>query len=111
MNENEKLDILEGLGIDYKYGVFKKGQVPLPPYAVWYIPKQRFNGSDDGKSYWIATDYVIEVYFAEKDFALESQIEDRIPAAGFEKTEEYFWDQEMYCITYKFTINEKRRMK
>ena len=105
------LDILDNLEITNAYRVFKGDTLPKPPFAVWYIAAERFTGGDDGKWRYKSSDYVIELYTAGKNTELEEKLEDIIPAADIEKSEEYYEKENLFCNTYKYTTKNKRRLK
>ncbi|MCL2517991.1 MAG: hypothetical protein FWF15_05455 [Oscillospiraceae bacterium] len=107
--KNQVEEIFDTLKIPYKYKLFKNDP-PKVPFAVWFIETETFTGSDNE---WRLkdSDYTIELYTSEKDFALEEQLENLLPATEFEKIEFYITSQSLFCMTYKFKIITKRRMK
>jgi len=104
--KNRIEEIFDELKIPYRYKLFKN-DIPPVPFAVWQIEAESFSGSD---TEWRMkeSDYTIELYTNEKDFALEERIENLLPAPEFEKTEFYITQQNLFSITYKFKIYTKR---
>jgi hypothetical protein len=102
------LPMIDKLGITNEYKLFK--EIPLVPFAVWWIEAEKFGGSDET---WRVKSqkYVIELFTSEKDFELEEKFEEAIPASDIEKTEEYIISENVFCITYRYTVIKKRRLK
>lgn len=104
------LELLNALEIPNVYRMFKDVKdIPNPPYAVWYIASETLSGSD---YVWTTKtmEYTIELYTDAKNFELESKLEDLIGVSNIQKSEYYIFSENLYVITYKYTINKKRRM-
>ena len=100
--------ILDKTGVAYKYRKFKgKAVVPIP-FIVYYFEHERHYGSDD-RNRIIDVNTVIELYTASKDFSTEQKIEAELFGSEFEKTEDFDSNDEVFRITYEFTINVKIR--
>lgn len=88
------------LGIPSAYSHFKSEQVP--PYLV-YIGAGQNQMSGDDTAYWRRNTYQLELYFAEKDEALETSIEDALLADGWRYSrsdDAYEESQGLFVIFY-----------
>ena len=72
---------LEGLGYPVAYRAFAEGEVPDPPYIVYY-EQGTDNFSADGIPYDIITDLDIELYTKKKDPEAEQKIIDWLTENG-----------------------------
>lgn len=82
---------LEGLGYPVAYRAFAEGEVPDPPYIVYY-EQGTDNFSADGIPYDIITDLDIELYTKKKDSEAEQKIIDWLTENGM------YWEKEEYYI-------------
>lgn len=105
MRRSEIPQRLKTLGIPVKYSHFSK--LVKPPFAVWLISDEELDGSDDTVLFrrYRAS---VELYTAEKDFALQSKIEALFDdAAPFEVTHEYIHEEEMFMTIFEFELIER----
>ena len=92
--------ITTALGIPAAYSHFKSEQAP--PYLVYTGAGQNQMSGDD-TAYWRRNTYQLEFYFAEKDEALETSIEDALLADGwrYSKSDDaYEESQGLFVIFY-----------
>lgn len=93
-------DTLQKTGLPCAYSHFREKQDP--PYIVYTGNGQNtFQG--DNTHYWRANRYQVEYYYAQKNEANESAIEDALLNDGFiyEKSEDiYLEDQNVFLIYY-----------
>ena len=82
---------LEGLGYPVAYRAFAEGEVPDPPYIVYY-EQGTDNFSADGIPYDIITDLDIELYTKKKDSEAEQKIIDWLTENSM------YWEKEEYYI-------------
>lgn len=79
--------ILEEIGIEYRYHHFEEAEAIPPPFICW-ITSGTANTAADGKTYVQAQNIDIELYCDERDFELEAKIE-----CVLDK-HEIFWNKE-----------------
>jgi len=100
--------ILHKTGIPFKYRNFKGDEeVPLP-FIVYYFEREQFSGSDE-RNRIVEVNAVIEFYTDSKDFETEQKIEEELSANELLKTEDFFYANEVFQITYEFAIKIKIR--
>ena len=97
--------IIEAQDLPVAYRAWREGDAPPLPYAVYYAGKTNNFGAD-GKVYFSAQRYTIELYTEEKDPAVERALEDRLNAAGifWTKDETYIESEHMNEIIYEIEV-------
>ena len=88
-------------GIESAYSHFTNGHDY--PYIV-YIGNGQAQLLADGSAYWRGNTYQVELYFAKKDEALETAIEDELLAGGWnytKSTDSYIEDEGIFVIFYE----------
>lgn len=94
-------EVLQSTGLPCAYSHFKTPQEP--PYVV-YIGSGQDIMEADNTIYWKENTYQVEYYFATKNEANESAIEDALLSAGYiyTKTEDiYIEEQGVFVIYYQ----------
>lgn len=92
-------ETLQSTGLPCAYSHFRKKQTP--PYIV-YIGNGQDTFQADDTHYWRQNRYQIEYYFAQKNEAAETAIEDALLTNGYiyEKTEDIFLEEEGVFVIY-----------
>lgn len=92
-------ETLQSTGLQCAYSHFRKKQTP--PYIV-YIGNGQDTFQADDTHYWRQNRYQIEYYFAQKNEAAETAIEDALLTNGYiyEKTEDIFLEEEGVFVIY-----------
>ena len=91
MTIKEAYEGLKGLGYPVAYRAFREGEVPDPPYIVYY-EQGTDNFSADGIPYMIITDLDIELYTRKKDPEAEQKIAEWLTKNGM------YWEKQEYYI-------------
>ena len=94
-------EVLQSTGLPCAYSHFKTKQDP--PYVV-YIGGGQDTMEADNTIYWRENTYQVEYYFATKNEANESAIEDALLSAGYiyTKSEDiYIEEQGVFVIYYQ----------
>lgn len=94
-------EVLQSTGLPCAYSHFKTKQDP--PYVV-YIGGGQDTMEADNTIYWRENTYQVEYYFATKNEANETAIEDALLSAGYiyTKTEDiYIEEQGVFVIYYQ----------
>ncbi len=99
---------LDAVGIPYGYRCFKGKDIPAIPYILYFFERERFSGTD-ARNRVCRTDVVLELYTAEKEFSLEEAIEAQFSAHEIEKSEDFDDADEVFRITYEFSVPTKIR--
>lgn len=101
MTTNEVYSALVASGLPVTYFAWKEGAVPALPYICYFYPESD-NFSADNKVYTHACRLYVELYTKEKDFAVESQVEQVLEGiCGFwNKSETYIESESMYQTLY-----------
>lgn len=99
---------LDAVGIPYGYRRFKGKEIPGIPYILYFFERERFSGTD-ARNRVCRSDVVIELYTAEKEFSLEEAIETQFSAHEIEKSEDFDDADEVFRITYEFSVPTKIR--
>jgi len=100
---------LDAVGVPYGYRHFKGKEIPGIPRILYFFEREHFIGSD-AKNRACRSDVVIELYTAEKDFSLEEAIETQFSAHEIEKSEDFDDADEVFRITYEFSVFSKIRL-
>lgn len=101
MTYKQIADMIDSIGLDYTYDFFPNNIAPQPPYIVFNYPQSNDFGADN-INYCSIDVLNIELYTAEKDFGMESQVEAVLEQNGifYEKTEAYIRQENLFQITY-----------
>lgn len=98
--------ILTGLEIPVRYRAFKKGEKPIPPYAVYYqLSKEHFRA--DNGPYFTTETVVVELITKKKDEELEKKLESLLAAnkLSFEfEMEDYLESEDLYQVSYAIDL-------
>ena len=103
---NKKLfDILKATKIPVAYRQFPKKKAPPLPYITFYEQGDN-NFAADGIVYSEITDYMIELYTAEKDGESEKLVEKVLtePFNFWSKNEMYIEKEMCYLISYEIEV-------
>lgn len=97
--------IIEAPDFPVAYRAWREGEAPPLPYGVYYAGRANNFGAD-GKVYYTAQRYTIEMYTEEKDPAVEKALEERLDAAGifWTKDETYIESEHMNEIIYEIEV-------
>lgn len=101
----ELYQLLKQLDIPIAYSHFDEGQAPELPY-ICYLEVGTENFFSENTVYKKIIDVDIELYFARKDLALESRIEQLFESNSipWNATETYINDEKMYQKTYEVRL-------
>lgn len=104
-------DILDATGIAHSYG-FVAGKLPALPYIAYDYPKSIIKAPDDLTSSVRTAEISVNVELLTlgKNFATEAAVEDVLPSSEITRTEIYIQDENLYSITYEFTVFKKYRI-
>lgn len=98
-------EILNEVGIEYRYHHFETEEAIPPPFICWLVPGSD-NFSADGKVFFKADRVHIELYTEKRDFELEKKIEDVLDLKEifWEKSGDYIESEKMYEVLYEISI-------
>lgn len=98
-------EMLNNIGIEYRYHHFETEEAIEPPFMVWLIPGYD-NFPADGMTYYSAAALNIELYTDFKDFGLESEIENVLNRYEifWDKKETYIESENMYEVLYEMEV-------
>ena len=98
-------EILDEVGLPYRYHHFEAEEAVEPPFICWIVPGSG-NFAADGKVYFQTDDVNIELYTDFKNFELEEKIEGVLDQKGiyWEKTEVYIESERLYEVIYELSI-------
>lgn len=98
-------EILNEVGLPYRYHHFEVEEAVEPPFICWIVPDSE-NFAADGKVYFKTDNVNIELYTDCKDFELEKRIEDVLEQKEvfWEKTEKYIESEKMYEVLYELSV-------
>lgn len=105
MSKEQIEEILNEVGLPYRYHHFEVEEAVEPPFICWIIPDSQ-NFAADGKVYFNSNNVNIELYTDFKDFELEENIENILEQKEifWEKTELYIESEKMYEVLYELNI-------
>lgn len=105
MTVNEVKEMIESMGFPCTYDFFPIGQVPQPPYIVFYYPNSSNVAADD-HVYKRVDALNIELYTPVKSFSAEKAVEDVLEAHSivWDKSETYINSEHMYEVLYEMEI-------
>ncbi len=98
-------ELLDEVGIEYKYHHFEVEEAIAPPFICWIVPDTD-NFAADGKVFFKGESVHIELYTDKKDFELELSIETVLDEKElyWDKAEDYIESEKMYMVTYILTV-------
>lgn len=101
------IEMAEGVVIPSAYLQFPENDpnTPPPPFIVYYYTGDNDLKADDS-NYQKIRQLTVELYCDNKDFALESAVEDALSLHGivYSKMETYIEDEKMYMTTYETEV-------
>ena len=102
MSKEQSEEILNEVGLPYRYHHFEVEEAVEPPFICWIVPDSQ-NFAADGKVYFKSNNVNIELYTDFKDFELEENIENILEQKEifWEKTELYIESEKMYEVLYE----------
>lgn len=105
MTFEEVKEMIASMGFPYTYHFFPIGEVPAPPYVVFYYPQSNNFDADD-QVYQRVESLNIELYTPIKSFRAEKAVEDVLNANNivWEKSETYIQSEHMYEVLYEMEI-------
>ena len=105
MTLTEINDMMASIGLPYTYYSFPVGNVPAPPYFVFFYSDSDNFGADN-KVYQCINTVNIELYSKLPDFEAEKQIEDVLESNGiyWNKSHVYLASEELYETVYEMEI-------
>lgn len=105
MTKGKIEEMLNGIGIEYRYHHFETDEAINPPFICWIVPGTN-NFSADGEVYLNATELNIELYTDQKNFELESMVEEQLNKNGifWNKSETYIESEKMYEVLYEMEV-------
>ena len=99
MTAQEFYSGLKSLGLSVAYRQFSEGNVPDPPFLVWYYDGTD-NFSADGIAYQKICNAYVELYAEKKELEIEEKIEEWLTDNGiFYDYDEFFIESEKYIET------------
>lgn len=98
-------EILEEVGLPYRYHHFETDEAVEPPFICWIVPGSQ-NFAADGKVYFKTDNVNIELYTDFKNQELEEMIENVLEQKEifWEKTEVYIESEKMYEVVYELSV-------
>lgn len=105
MTFKEVSTMIDTLKIPYAYYQFEEGTGQAPPFICFFYTSSNDLYADQS-NYQKITGLSIELYTAEKDFALEEDVENLLNDNGltYYKEENYIDSEKMYQIAYDMEI-------
>lgn len=105
MTKEQIEEILNQIGLEYRYHHFEEDEAVPPPFICWLIPDSN-NFAADGKVYFQSDRVYIELYTDLKDFELEKKVETVLDQKEifWEKSEEYIESEKMYEVLYELVM-------
>ena len=103
MTQSELYAALETMGLPVAYRLFKKATAP--PYLVYFLVKND-DITADNRNYFKVERYQAELYSADKDPELETQLEAilKYNKLVYTKTEAYIDTEKMNQVVYGFQL-------
>lgn len=105
MKKTEIEQMLDKIGIEYRYHHFETEEAIDPPFMVWYIAESG-NTKADGRVYCRADQIKLELYTDKKDFEMEQRVEDILDLSEivYKKAGDYLEDEMMYEVLYEMEV-------
>lgn len=101
------IEMAEGVPIPSAYLAFPENDpnTPPPPFICYYYTGDNDLKADDS-NYQKIRQLTVELYCDNKDFTLESAVEDALASHGivYSKMETYIEDEKMYMTTYETEV-------
>lgn len=101
MTLEEFVNLFDGTQVPIAFDHFKTAQ--KLPYMVYTIISNNNMPADD-KVYYTTPQIQLELYSASKNPTLETTVENVLDGFFYEKDEGYLFDEQMYMVTYQFTL-------
>jgi len=104
MTYKEIADMIGGFGLPYAFYEFPDGTDQEPPFICFLYDYDDFHA--DNINYVGKAQLIIELYTAEKDFALEASLEAYLTQQGFAygKTPTHIDSEKMWQIAYTMEV-------
>ena len=105
MTKAEVRALIESIGLPYAYHHFAEGESPRPPFIIYLYPRSN-NFSADNMAYAKADNLQIELYTRKRDFAVESEIEERLDGKSlfYNKSEVYISTEGLFEVIYELEM-------
>jgi hypothetical protein len=102
---NKIKQMLDEIGIEYRYHHFETEEAIAPPFLVWLLPASE-NFMADGIAYKGISELDLELYTDMKNFELEKSIEEVLKRyeLPWNKTERYIESENMYEVLYEMEV-------
>lgn len=101
MTLEEFVNLFDGTQVPIAFDHFKTAQ--KLPYMVYTIIGNNNMPADD-VVYYTTPQIQLELYSVSKNTTLEATIENVLNGFFYEKNEGYLFDEQMYMVTYQFTL-------
>lgn len=101
MTLEEFVNLFDGTQVPIAFDHFKTAQ--KLPYMVYTIISNNNMPADD-VVYYTTPQIQLELYSVSKNTTLEATIENVLNGFFYEKNEGYLFDEQMYMVTYQFTL-------
>ncbi len=92
-----------------KFKSYKNKPLPNPPYVIYDVENDVLDGSDDNPRLLSKKSVLVELHFREKDPELEAEIENALCEYSVSIDEDYIESEQIFVISYRFTMIEKIR--
>lgn len=98
-------EMLDEIGIEYRYHHFETEEAVEPPFICWLMPGNN-NFAADGKVYFEAKKLHIELYTDNKDMELEEKVENVLNGHEIFWSKEETWieSEAMYEVLYEMEV-------
>lgn len=105
MTYEQIASMIESIGLPYAYYQFPEGTGQAPPFVCFFYANTDDVYADDSNYQRIVV-LNIELYTSEKDFELESQVEEILNNNGitYSKEESYIDSESMWQIAYEMEV-------
>ena len=105
MTYEQIASVVESIGLPYAYYQFPEGTGQAPPFVCFFYANTDDVYADDSNYQRIVV-LNIELYTSEKDFELESQVEEILNNNGltYSKEESYIDSESMWQIAYEMEV-------
>ena len=97
-------ETLQSTNLPCCYSHFRKTTDPIEPPYLAYIGNGQNQLDADNTLYWRENTYQVELYFTQKDEALEADVEDALLSNGFlfTKSEDIFIEEQNIFVIYYY---------
>ena len=105
MTYREVSNMIASIGLPNAYYEFPNGTEQAPPFICFYFPESDDMYADNQNYAGIRRLYV-ELYTDEKDFSLETTVENVLTANGlsFQKSDDYIKSERMWQTLYEMEV-------